>query len=502
MAVSARRSAVAEVPRVLEVTSFGAVPDGRTLCTAGLQRAVDACAAAGGGTVVVPAGRYLTGAVFLRSHVHLHLSAGATLAASGRTEDFPPIKGREEGVERQVHASLLTGLDLEDVSITGRGLLDGQGEPWWKADEAVRKMQLERKLPREAEYPAGAPLRWPRPRMINLVRCRDVLIDGLTVMDGPGVNVHLLYCQEVMVSRLTIFQNKPVRSSEAIIVDSSRGVTISDCRLSSGADGIGIKSGYNEDGRRVGLPSENVLITNCHLVRVSSGVVIGSETAGGIRNVVVSHCVIRNCFSGVRIRSPRGRGGVVEKIRVSDVLIDGTEDVAIKLSNFFDSLRSEGRFVRPDPARQNLELARSRKAPVDEGTPTFRDFSFSGLTLGMVKEVALVEGLPERYMERVTFEDLVAPHARSGIACTLATAVRISNFETGALETPAVDAREIEHLEIHRLRCARPPADAPLVFLEEVGRAFIHGCYAGKSTARWVEHERCRQVHLDANSVG
>jgi polygalacturonase len=493
----------AAVPRILEATRYGALPDGRTLCTQGLQRAIDACAAAGGGTVLVPPGRYLTGALFLRSHVHLELAPGATLAGSGRPEDFPPIKGRDEGVERTVHSSLITGVDLEDVSVTGRGRLDGQGAPWWTADEAVRKVQLERKLPREAEYPADVPLRWPRPRMINLVRCRDVLLEGLTLVDGVGVNVHLVYCQDVTVARLTTFQNTYVRSSEAIIVDSSRGVTITDCRLSSGADGVGIKSGYNEDGRRVGIPSENVLITNCHFYKVSTGVVIGSETAGGVRNVVVSHCVIRNCFSGVRVRSPRGRGGVVEKIRVSDVLIDGTEDVAIKLSNFFDSLRSEGRFVKNGPARQNIELARSRKAPVDQGTPTFRELWFSGLTLGMVKEVALVEGLPERYMEQVVFEDLVAPHARSGIACTLAADVRISNFETGPLETPAVDAREIERLEIHRLRCARPPADAPLVFLEEVGRAFIHGCYAGKSGApRWVEQERCREVTLEGNSVG
>jgi polygalacturonase len=503
MAPPARRPAVAEVPRVLEATSFGAVPDGRTVCTQGLQRAIDACAAAGGGTVVVPPGRYVTGALFLRSHVHLHLASGATLAGSGRFEDFPAIKGREEGVERLVHSSLITGVDVEDVAVTGRGRLDGQGQPWWKADAVVRKLQLERKLPRGAAYPPDAPLKWPRPRMINLVRCRDVLLEGLTLVDGPGVNVHLVYCQDVAVSRLTTFQNSDVRSSEAIIVDSTRGVTISDCRLSAGADGIGIKSGYNEDGRRIGIPSENVLITNCHLYKVSTAVVIGSETAGGVRNVVVSHCVFRDCFSAVRIRSPRGRGGVVERIRVSDVVIDGTEDVAIKLSNYFDSLRSEGRVWQSGPARQNMELARSRKAPVDEGTPLFRDFTFSGLTFGRVKEVALVEGLPERPMERVVFEDLVAPNARSGIACNLVADLRIANFHTVALDTPAVDAREVEHVEVHRLRCPRPPADTPLVFLEEVGRAFVHGCYAGKSTrSRWLEQERCREVTVEANAVG
>jgi polygalacturonase len=498
---TARRTPTDGSP-VFEVTRFGAVGDGRTLATAALQRAIDACAAAGGGTVLVPSGRYLTGALFLRSHVHLHLSPGAALAGSHRMEDFPPIKGREEGVERMVHASLITGLELQDVAITGPGLLDGEGEAWWAADEAVRKMRLELKLPRDAPDPPGAPLKWPRPRMINLVRCRGVVIEGLTLRDSPGVNVHLVYCQNVTIDRLTVFQRHYVRSSEAIIVDSTSEVTISGCRLSAGADGIGIKSGYNEEGRRIGLPSQNVLITGCQLYQVSTGVVIGSETAGGIRNVVVNNCVIRKCFGGVRIRSPRGRGGVVENVRVSNVAIEEVEDTALKLSNYFDSLRSEGRFVKSGPGRQNMELARSRKAPIDEGTPTFRDFTFSGVTVGAARDVALIEGLPERYIQGLLLEDIDAPQARSGISCAMAADIRISGFRVGAMDGPAVDAREIEGLEIHRLRCARPPTPgAPAIFLEEVARAFIHGCSVGTATGRWVEQERCRDVTISGNEA-
>jgi polygalacturonase len=487
----------AGTPGVFEVTRFGAVGDGKTLSTEGLQRALDACGAAGGGTVLVPPGCYLTGALFLRSHVHLHLPAGATLAGSPRFQDYPPVDGREEGMERKVYASLLTGHDLEGVAVTGAGRLDGRGEPWWKADEVNRKLRLGRGLSRGSEEPADAPLRWPRPRMINLVRCREVLVEGVTLVDGPGVNIHLLYCEGVLIDRITVFQHREVRSSEAVIVDSTRRVVITACRLSAGADSIGIKSGFNEEGRRIGRPSEDILVTGCQLSRTSSGVVIGSETSGGVRNVAVTDCVIHDCLSGMRIRSPRGRGGVVEKVRMSNVVIDAAEEMGVKISHFFDSLRSEGRYVKPGPGRQNLELARSRKVPIDDGTPTFRDFVFSGLTLARMPQVALVEGLPERFIRGVAFEDITATAVRAGISCTMAAEVSIGNLSFDGLESPAVDGRELERLEIHRLRCARPPADAPLVWLENVAGAFIHGCEA--AGPGWLEQQQCRDIALAGN---
>jgi polygalacturonase len=486
---------------VFDVTRFGAVRDGGTVCTAGLQRAIDACGAAGGGTVLVPAGCYLTGALFLRSHVHLALAAGATLACTDVPEHFPPVKSRDEGVDRMVHASLLTGVDLEGVTISGPGLLDGRGQRWWKAHDDTRKLRLADNLPREAENPPGSPLRWPRPRMINLIRCRGVLIEGVTVMDGPGTNVHLLYCEDVAIDRIVCFQNHLVSSSDAIIVDSTRRVSITRCRLSAGADSIGIKSGYNEEGRRIGRPSEDVVIESCHLYKTSSGVVIGSETSGGVRNVVVSDCVIHACLSGIRIRAPRGRGGVVEKVRVSNLIIDGAEEMAIKISHFFDSIRSEGLFIKPGPARGNLELARSRKALIDEGTPTFRDFTFSGLTLSRMHDVALVEGLPERFIQGLVFADITASQVPAGIACTMAADVTISNFAVDALDWPAVDAREVERLEVHRLRCPRPPADAPLVWLENVSQAYLHGCAVGSSPGEWLQQEQSRQITVAENHL-
>jgi polygalacturonase len=487
-------------PAVFDVTRFGAVGDGRTLCTRTLQRAIDACAATSGGVVLVPPGRYLTGALMLRSRVNIHLSAGATLLASQRPQDFPAIKGRDEGIERTLHSSLLTGFDLERVAITGQGVLDGQGAPWWEAHIATWKMRTDAHLPRESENPAGAPLRWPRPRVISLIRCHDVLVDGLLIKDTPFYAIHLTYCEDVLVRGVTTQQAIDAHNT-AVVIDSSKRVTIAGCRLTHGGDAIGIKSGYNEDGRRVGISSEDILIADCQMYHLgSSGVAIGSETAGGIRNLVITDCVIDQSRNAVHIRSPRGRGGTVENIRMTNVVIDRVQECAIRISHFFDSVRMG---ALKDSVRRNLETARSRSAPVDEGTPAFRNFTFSGLTVARAQQMALIEGLPERPIRGLVFQDIEASELKHGIACSLAAQMTISNLTVGTLEAPAVDAREVEGLEIHRLKVPQPCQEAPAVWLENASRVFIHGCHVGAPSPgyQWLRQEQSSRVTLANNDV-
>jgi polygalacturonase len=487
---------------VFDVTRFGAVGDGRTKTTQALQSTIDACAAAGGGTVLVPAGRYESGALFMRSHVDLHLAAGATLAASPRPEDFPPIRGREEGVERKVHSSLVTGLDLVDVSITGRGALEGRGEVWTEAYRVTRKMRMDLKLPREADDPPGAPLKWPRPRVVNFIRCRNVLVEGITVADMPCYGLHLLYCDGVAIVGVTTRLHE-WSGTTAMIIDSSRRVRIADCDVADGSEGIGIKAGYNEDGRRVGIPAEDILITGCQFSRLNStAVAIGSETAGSIRNVCITSCVVHDSSNGIHVRAPRGRGGVVERIRAADLVLDGVTKVALKISHYYDSLKMNA--TEAILGRRNLETAASRTAAVDEGTPTFRDFAFCGLTLGgPVELVALIEGLPERPIRGIVLADVDAPQALGGISCNLAAEIAISNFAVGTLASCAVDAREVEEIEVHRLRAPRPWPEGPAVWLENVAGALVHGCVIGDGGPgyRWLRHEQSRDVVVGVNRL-
>jgi polygalacturonase len=363
-------------------------------------------------------------------------------------------------------------------------------------------MRIKANLPREADNPPDAPLKWPRPRLVNLIRCRDVLIEGVELDESPFYNLHLLYCEDVIVRRVTSRRRLQEHNTN-IVLDSSKRVRIDNCAMTCGGDAIGIKSGYNEDGRRVGIGAEDIVIANCHMFDTgASGLTIGSETAGGVRNVLVSNCVIEGVRDAIYIRAPRGRGGTVEQVRVTNLTIDRVEEAAVKLSNFFDAVRKEW---FKGSARRDLQISRSRPAPIDAGTPTFRDFSFSGLTMGKVRDVAVVEGLPERYVTGVVFQDVTVAEARGGLVFSLAADVSVSNVALGrSLEAAAaVDAREVERLEVHRLRYPRPLADVPAVWLENVVGAFVHGCQIGPAGAgyQWLEQAQSRLVELGANAA-
>jgi polygalacturonase len=471
---------------VFDAARFGAVGDGRTLCTRALQRTIDACASERGSLVHLPPGRYLSGALFLRNNVHLRLSAGATLLASQRFEHFPPIASRHEGIERKVHASLLNGADLDNVTVSGRGTIDGQGPPWWEAHNKTRDLRLRRGLAREAENPPDAPLRWPRPRVINLVRCRGVVLSDLVVRDAPFYNLHLVYCEDVVIAGMTLI-GLQAQHCDGIVLDSCKQVRVANCLVASGSESISLKSGYNEDGRRVGLPCEDIVVSNCNLsFSPGSAIAVGSETAGDIRNVLVTNCSISNTRYAVWIRSPRGRGGVVERIRVSASTIDKVAESVLMVSHFFDSVRMDGLFGEGPSPDGNPETDRSLRPRPDHTTPSFRDLEFSGLTVGEARDLAVIEGLPERFISRVKIQDVIARQVKSGLTCARAADVTVANVSLHDLQQPAVAARDVERLEIFRLRCPLTVARAPLIHLDNVSGALIHGCDVAQEAARFV----------------
>ncbi|RPJ41588.1 MAG: glycoside hydrolase family 28 protein, partial [Chloroflexi bacterium] len=238
---------------------FGAVGDGQTLNTAALQAAIDGCAARGGGTVYLPAGRYLTGSLFFRDHITLHLDAGAVLLGSQDPADYPIISNRWEGVEQPTYAPLLTGSGLENITITGRGTIDGQGDPWWRA----KHMNT---------------LAYPRPRLIGFTGCRGVMIEGVTLVNSPAWTVHPVRCENVNLHGITIINPPDSPNTDGINPDSCRLVRISDCYISVGDDCIAIKSGTQNDHRLTAC--RDITITNCTLERGHGGVVIGSEMSG------------------------------------------------------------------------------------------------------------------------------------------------------------------------------------------------------------------------------
>ena len=354
------------------ITDFGAVGDGCTPATVAIQKTIEAAASRGGGTVIVPAGNFVTGALRLRSNINLHLEAGATLLGAQDIEQFPVWTPAWEGVAS--HAPLIGGEDLDNVSITGRGTIDGRGQMWW---ELMKKLDLF------------------RPRLIRLVDCRNVLIEGVTLTNSPSWTLNPLACDTVTI-RGVIVKNPPDSpNTDGINPDSCRNVHISDCHIDVGDDCVTIKSGSEEDGRRQHRACENITVTNCTMIHGHGGVVIGSEMSGDVRNVVIGNCTFIGTDRGIRIKSRRGRGGAVEDLRVSNIVMD--QVLCPLVINLFYGCG----------AWKEAKVTDQSPQPVTERTPRFRRLRFSNISARRVKySAAYVIGLPEMFVQDIAYSDI------------------------------------------------------------------------------------------------
>lgn len=450
---------------IFNVLDFGAVNDGETLTTASIQKAIDACAESGG-KVIFPPGKYLTRPLFLKSNVHVEILAGAVVLADTTISAYPPFQGRWEGIERKVYASLFTGAHLKNVSITGRGLLDGQGQVWWKAHYENKKMRKAAGLTeREQPNPPGSPLKWPRPRMINVYECTDVLLRDLTIIDSPSWTIHPVYCENVTIENITIRQPYESPNTDGINPESCKNVRIFNCFVDCGDDCITIKSGYNEDGRRVNKPCENIVISNCTFYHGRSAVGIGSETSGGVRNVAVSNCVFQNTYRGLRIKTARGRGNVVENIRASNIVMDNV-GTGISLDMFYGSKDEKLR-------------------PVDETTPHFRNIRYSHITGTNIKKAGEILGLPEAPMTGVTLTD-VNLHAETGVLVKFAQDIDFHDMKVNVEKGPALQFYKCSDVELDNATTTQPNS-APVITLEKVRDAVIRDCPATEGTEFFLQ---------------
>ncbi|MDH7487319.1 MAG: glycoside hydrolase family 28 protein [Anaerolineae bacterium] len=361
---------------MFDVRDFGAAGDGLSLDTAAIQRAIDACAMAGGGTVHCGTGTYVTGALFLRDRVTLELEAGATLLASQDPADYPVIHSRWEGVNQETHAPLIGGHQLEDIAIVGRGTIDGQGAAWWQ------------------RFQDGT-LRYPRPRLISFTDCQKVLIEGVTLMRSPGWTVNPVRCHNVTIDKVTILNPPDSPNTDGINPDSCNNVRISNCHIDVGDDCIAIKSGTEAEDPDRRLPCENITITNCIMIHGHGGVVIGSEMSGGVRNIAISNCIFEGTDRGIRLKSRRGRGGVIEDVRVTNVIMTGA--LCPFTVNLYYACGAWG----------NKTVADRQPRAVDAGTPRVRRIHLSHITARDAKLAAgWVWGLPEMPIEGVTLDDV------------------------------------------------------------------------------------------------
>jgi polygalacturonase len=320
------------------VRDFGAVGDGKADDTLSLRAALEAAAARGGGVVRVGAGTYRTGPLTLESGVELRVDAGAVLSFIPEFERYEPVRSRWEGVECWCMRPLLFARDARNVALTGGGTLDGNGAVWWNAYRAIRasgrkrpetdqELELARLNPDYLSQPSGGGGRetqFLRPPMVHFLDCRDVRIENVRLMNTPYWNTHLVYCRGIVV-RGVLFRNPyDAPNTDGMNLDSCVDALVEDSEFDVGDDCLGLKSGSGEDGVRVGRPTERVTIRGCLMRAGHGGVVVGSETAGGVRDVSVSGCRFQGTDRGLRIKTRRGRGGTVENIALSDCEMEDT----------------------------------------------------------------------------------------------------------------------------------------------------------------------------------
>ena len=418
------------------VREHGAVGNGQALDSRAIQSVIDSCARQGGGTVYLPAGQYLTGSLFLRDNISIHLDSGAVILGSENSEDYPIVHSRWEGKHQDTYAPLIAGENLNNISVTGRGIIDGRGAIWWKAKKENT-------------------LAHPRPRLISFSNCTNILIEGITAINSPSWTINPIHCQNVNIRGITIINPADSPNTDGINPDSCRLVHISDCYVSVGDDCITIKSGTEHEHPDRYAPCRDITITNCTLERGHGGVVIGSEMSGGVKNVVISNCVFIGTDRGIRIKSRRGRGGTIEDIRVSNLIMDGV--LCPFTMNLYYHIGERG----------NVDISDKNPRSVDDGTPHLRRIHFSHITAREVKHAAgFLYGLAEMPLEDISFSDIsisisdkadsgypemaddIPSMSQAGFFIRNARRIRLEHVEVTGQRGPAFDIDNSTEVEI------------------------------------------------------
>ena len=378
-----------------------------------IQTAIDKCAAMGGGTVIVPGGEWHTGKIHFKSNTELHLEDGARVIFSDAPDDYLPcVLVRWEGTECYNYSPLIYANGCENIAITGGGTLDGNGGSWWHW-KTLQQPAAERLAAMAAD---GVPVKKRvfgtreaalRPQFLHMLNCKNIMLEGFTITDGPQWTIHPVYCEDVTVRNVNVITHG--HNTDGLNPDSCRNVLIEGCTFETGDDCIAINSGLNEDGWRVGKPCENIEIRNCAMNGGHGAIVIGSAISGGVKNIYAHDCKISGTMQGIRLKSMRGRGGYIDGALFENIDIKDVTDQAIQINMFYEFSTVMPRTQKPSGFR-NINI---------------RNVSGSSLKTGIQ-----IKGLPEKKLESIVLEniDLIAKDA---FECSNAAGIVINNVNIG-----------------------------------------------------------------------
>jgi polygalacturonase len=466
------------------VLKYGAKNDSSKVATVAIRRAIEAASKQGGGTVFFPAGKYLTGPIHLKSNITILIDAGAILYFSDNFDDYlPMVPSRWEGTDVINFSPLFYAYQVENITITGRGTIDGNGKKWWDFHHKLYDKNMSRSKWQEEfarnnkdvirpDEPAMIDRGFLRPPFIQPMYCKNVRIEGITIRNSPFWAVNPEFCENVTITGVTI-SNPKSPNTDGINPESCRYVHISDCHISVGDDCITIKSGKDRAGRKMATPAENYTITNCTMLSGHGGVVIGSEMSGGVKKITISNCVFDGTDRGIRIKTARGRGGVVEDIRVSNIIMKNIRDEAIVL---------------------NMHYQKSEPEQVSDRTPRFRNIHFSNIT-AQTNRAIHITGIEEMPVEDITFNDIQF-EAKTGIEIREARNIGFHHVRVATDSGPALLAENVDILEIEGVQSPDAVAGTPMLLLNNTTNVFLHGCFPPQKTETFLELQGGRTKHV------
>ncbi|MEH6306868.1 glycoside hydrolase family 28 protein [Olivibacter sp. CPCC 100613] len=467
-------SFVAQAQSVLNVVDFGAKNDSSALATTAIKEAISKASQAGGGTVYFPPGTYLTGPIHLKSNITLFIEAGAELCFSDNFDHYlPMVPSRWEGTMVTNFSPFIYAYEAENIRITGRGTLNGNGKKWWAYSEVHVKNSPEstwqkefHKLNKEVlhpDLPGWVERGFLRPPFIQPMYCKNVRIDGITIKNSPFWTVNPEFCDNVTVDGVTI-NNPPSPNTDGINPESCSNVHIANCHISVGDDCITIKSGKDRSGRKEARPAENYTITNCTMLSGHGGVVIGSEMSGDVKKIVISNCIFDGTDRGIRIKTARGRGGVVEDIQVSNIVMKNIKQQAIVL---------------------DMQYAKTEIEPVTERTPIFRNIHLSNIT-AQGEQAGYLNGLEEMPIENVSFSNVVM-ETKTGFDIRASKGITFTNVSVNPVAGPAIFASHVNGLQINGLQTAAARNVQTVLKFNHVKQAFISNCFIREPINTFLE---------------
>lgn len=459
------------------ITDFGGVGDGIVLNTEAFAKAIDALSAKGGGTLVVPQGVWFTGPIVFKSNINLHLIDRAIILFSPDKSLYPLVETVFEGLDTRRCQSPISGRNLENIAITGNGAIDGNGQVWrplkkdkvserfWKSatskggafkrtdywmpsaqylhGDTISDMNVPRHLKTEAEWESVRD--FLRPVMISFIECKNVFLQGVIFQNSPAWNLHPLMCENVIIDGVQVRNPSYAQNGDGLDLESCKNSIIVNSTFDVGDDGICIKSGKDEDGRRRNRPCENVIVYNCTVFKGHGGFVVGSEMSGGVRNVKVSNCQFLGTDVGLRFKSNRQRGGTVENIYISNMSMFDIPTDPLSFNLYYGG-KSEVEELE-DGRKVVKEVA---SVPVTDMTPVFRNIYIKDVICSSARRAMYFNGLPEQNIENINVEN-VTIHSQLGAELAESKNITFKNVNIYPLSGAALRLSNVSDVKVEGL---------------------------------------------------